>query len=40
MEDADGKLSLAYGNAAMVSVVELAKEIVKLRAELEALKAK
>ena len=39
-KDADGKLSLAYGNAAMVSVVELAKEIVKLRAELEALKAK
>lgn len=36
----DGILSVAYGNAALVAAVELAKEVVKLREELEALKAK
>jgi len=34
----DGFLSVAYGNAAMVAVVELAKEIRKLKEELKALK--
>jgi len=34
----DGILSVAYGNAAMVAVVELAKEIRKLKEELKALK--
>jgi hypothetical protein len=34
----DGMLSVAYGNAAMVAVVELAKEIRKLKEELKALK--
>ena len=34
----DGLLSVAYGNAAMVAVVELAKEIRKLKEELKALK--
>ena len=36
--DADGVLSLAYGNAALVACVELAKEMVALKkriAELE-----
>lgn len=33
-------LTLAYGNAALVSVVELAKEVLKLREEIEKLKAK
>ena len=34
----DGMLSVAYGNAAMVAVVELAKEVRKLKEELRALK--
>ena len=38
--DADGILSVAYGNAALVAAVELAKEVVALRAELNALKEK
>ena len=36
--DENGKLSVAYGNAALVAAVELAKEVVKLREELQALK--
>ena len=36
MEDNDGNLSVAYGNAAMVSVIELCKEVVRLRARLQA----
>lgn len=36
----DGILSVAYGNAALVAAVELAKEVVALRAELDALKEK
>ena len=35
----DGTLSLAYGNAAMVSAVELAKDNVELRARIEKLEA-
>lgn len=38
-EDDKGRLSVAYGNAALVAAVELAKEIVALRKELELLKA-
>ena len=40
LEDVDGKLSVSYGNAAMVSVVELCKEIVTLRARLEAVEGR
>jgi hypothetical protein len=35
MENHDGTLSVAYGNAALVSCVELAKEIVVLRGQIE-----
>lgn len=38
-EDDKGNLSLAYGNAAMVSCVELAKVIEELRAEIAEMKA-
>lgn len=38
--DEQGVLSVAYGNAALVAAVELAKEVVALRAELNALKEK
>jgi hypothetical protein len=38
LKDTNGRLSVAYGNAALVACVELAKEVVKLRAEVEALK--
>ena len=38
LEDASGRLSVAYGNAALVACVELAKELLKLRAELASLK--
>lgn len=34
----DGKLSVAYGHAALAACVEMAAEIVKLRAEIQALK--
>jgi uncharacterized small protein (DUF1192 family) len=40
LEDENGMLSVNYGGAALLSVVELAKEVVALRAEIEALKAK
>lgn len=40
MEDVEGNLSVAYGNAALVSAVELAKEIVELKKRLEVLEAK
>jgi hypothetical protein len=36
----DGILSVAYGNAALVAAVELAKEVVALRSEVAALKEK
>lgn len=39
IEDSEGILSVAYGNAALAACVELAKEVVALRAEIEALKA-
>lgn len=35
---ADGTLSVAYGNAALVSAVELAKEVMSLKAEVTELK--
>ena len=38
--DSEGKLSVAYGNAAMVSVIELAKEVLALKARLLALETK
>jgi hypothetical protein len=38
--DEQGTLALAYGNAALVSAVELAKVVVELRAEIQSLKAK
>jgi hypothetical protein len=38
LEDASGRLSVAYGNAALVACVELAKEVLKLRAEIDSLK--
>lgn len=40
IEGADGHLSVAYGNLAMSSCVELAKEIVALRQEIALLKSK
>jgi hypothetical protein len=39
-EDNEGTLALAYGNAAMVSAVELAKELVQLKRELAELKSR
>ena len=38
LEDADGMLSVAYGNAALVAAVELCKEVQRLHAEIELLK--
>jgi hypothetical protein len=38
-ENVEGTLSVAYGNAAMVSAVELAKDNVELRARIEKLEA-
>lgn len=40
VENEGGRLSVAYGNAALVACVELAKEVMKLRAEIDALKAR
>lgn len=37
-EDADGMLNVAYGNAALVAAIELAKEVVELRKEITELK--
>ena len=39
-EDNNGKLSLAYGNAALVAAVKLAERVVALEARLAALEAK
>ena len=36
--DDDGMLKVAYGNAAMVSVIELAKMVIELKQEIEVLK--
>ena len=33
-------LSLAYGNAALVAAIELAKQVVELKKEIELLKAR
>lgn len=38
MEDHNGYLSVAYGNAALVACIELAKEVMRLRALLEPIK--
>lgn len=38
IEDSEGILSVAYGNAALVSAVELAKEVMSLKAEVTELK--
>ena len=38
--DDKGMLSVSYGNAALVAAIELAKEVKKLRLEIELLKAK
>jgi hypothetical protein len=40
MEDIEGTLSVAYGNAALVAAVELAKKVVELQSRLEVLEAK
>lgn len=39
-EDASGNLSLAYGNAALVTAIELAKQVVMLKARVEALEGR
>jgi hypothetical protein len=39
VEDDEGKLSVAYGHAALVSAVELAKEVVSLNARIARLEA-
>ena len=36
----DGYFSVSYGNAALAAAIELAKEVVKLRADIEELKAR
>lgn len=40
LEGTDGMLSVAYGNAALVAAVELCKEVQRLHAEIETLKAR
>jgi hypothetical protein len=40
MEDKEGKLSVSYGNAALVAAVKLAERVVALEARLAALEAK
>lgn len=40
LEDIEGDLSVAYGNAALVAAIELAKEVVQLKARLEVLENK
>ena len=39
-QDDEKTLSLAYGNAALVAAIELAKQVVELKKEIELLKAK
>jgi hypothetical protein len=36
--DKNGMMSIAYGQAALVATIELAKQIVELKKEIEALK--
>jgi hypothetical protein len=38
MEDSNGTLSLAYGNAALVAVIKLTEEVLALKEELRQLK--
>jgi hypothetical protein len=38
LEDREGQLSVSYGNAAMVAVIELCKEVVAMREEIRHLK--
>jgi hypothetical protein len=40
MEDKEGRLSVAYGNAALIAAVKLAERVVALEARLAALEAK
>jgi hypothetical protein len=40
LEDSEGRLSLAYGNAALVAAVKLAERVVALEARIAALEAK
>jgi len=40
LDNGNGYLAVAYGNAALVAAIELAKEVKALRAEIEILKAK
>ena len=37
-QDLDGKLSVAYGNAALVAAIELAKEVVELKKQIAELR--
>jgi hypothetical protein len=39
MENADGQLSVAYGNAALVSAVELAKRVVDQETRIQQLES-
>jgi hypothetical protein len=39
-EDSEGMLSVNYGNAALVAVIELTKKVLELKEEIKALKAK
>jgi hypothetical protein len=39
-EDNEGKLSLAYGNAALVAAIKLAESVVELKSQVTALEAK
>lgn len=38
LQDKDGNLSVAYGNAALVACIELAKEVKRLSVEIESLR--
>jgi hypothetical protein len=40
LEDENGNLSVAYGNAALVACVKLAQRVVDLEARLKALESK
>ena len=39
-EDLDGKLSVAYGNAALVAAIQLAREVVELKNQIAELRGK
>jgi hypothetical protein len=40
LENTEGKLSVSYGNAALVAAVKLAERVVALEARIAALEAK